>query len=420
MSPPNEVHTSRLHNGLKVITEEIPGSKSTSIGIWVDVGSRDEEKAYHGCSHFLEHLLFKGTKRRSAREISTIIEERGGYLNAFTDRDMTCYHAKVLSGDLPLAVDVLSDMVANPLLKPEDIDTERTVVLSEIDRRDDDPGDLINDLYVETTWGNNEAAHPILGEKKTLDKLDHNTIDAYFLRHYVPNRMVVTAAGHIEHNNLVDVVEKDLSSLKGSSHRERKKPIFNPSRTYVTRSSSQVQVALTSEGTSYSDPERDTLQLISSYLGVGASSKLFQEIREKRGLVYSIFSTNYSLQDSGLFTILAGTLDKSVERLLKIELKEMVQMKKGILQSKLEKIKHKTVGVAVLRSESSESRMIQLGVSTLRRGEPKTLTETIEGIKAVEPESIMAFAEDRFSKDVLSLTTLGLSKETTRKVEALF
>ncbi|MFH0897894.1 MAG: insulinase family protein, partial [Candidatus Bathyarchaeota archaeon] len=128
MSPPNEVYTSRLHNGLKVITEEIPSSKSTSIGIWVDVGSRDEEKAYHGCSHFLEHLLFKGTKRRSAREISTIIEERGGYLNAFTDRDMTCYHAKVLSGDLPLAVDVLSDMVANPLLKPEDIDTERTVV----------------------------------------------------------------------------------------------------------------------------------------------------------------------------------------------------------------------------------------------------------------------------------------------------
>jgi len=420
MSSSNEVCTSRLENGLRVITEEIPESKSTAIGIWINVGSRDEAEQYRGCSHFLEHLLFKGTKRRNAKEISTVIEERGGYLNAFTDRDMTCYHARVLSRDLPLAVDVLSDMVVNPLLRKEDIDMERTVVLSEIDSRDDDPGDLIHDLYFETAWGENEAAHPILGEKKTLDEFDHNAIEDYFDGHYVPNQMVVTAAGHLEHNKLVEAVEKNLSSIKSSSYREREKPVFKPSRHHVSRSLSQVQVALTTEGTSYNDDQRDVLLLISSYLGVGASSKLFQEVREKRGLVYSVFGTNYSLQDSGLFTILAGTQDKFVEKLLEIELKELANIRKGLSMTKLEKVKHKTVGLAILRSESSESRMIQLGVSTLRRGTPKTLAEAITGLNVVDPESIKTFAENSFSKDSLSLTTLGLSKETKEKVDALF
>jgi len=386
----------------------------------VNVGSRDEEERYYGCSHFLEHLLFKGTKRRSAREISTVIEERGGYLNAFTDRDMTCYHARVLSGDLQIAVDVLSDMVLNPLLRQEDIKMERTVVLSEIDSRDDDPGDLIHDLYFETVWGKNPAAHPILGEKEALNELSEKDIRTYFARHYVPSRMVVTAAGRLEHDKLVELIEKSLSSTKNAQENDRKAPVFKPMRDHVLRSSSQVQVALTSEGTPYKDDQRDALQLISSYLGVGASSKLFQEVREKRGLVYSIFSTNYSLQDAGLFTILAGTQDKFVVKLLEIELGELEKMRRGLSTSKLERVKHKTVGLTVLRSESSESRMLQLGMSMLRRGKPKTLSEAIEGLSGVTGESIKKLTEDSFDLDSLSLTTLGLSKETRKKVDGLF
>jgi predicted Zn-dependent peptidase len=232
--------------------------------------------------------------------------------------------------------------------------------------------------------------------------------------------MVVTAAGHLQHNNLVEAVEKNLFSMKKSPTRERKKPAFIPSRTHVPRSSSQVQVALTTEGTPYEDNHRDALQLISSYLGVGASSKLFQEVREKRGLVYSVFSSNYCLHDSGLFTILAGTQDKYVEKLLEIELKELANMRKGLSTNKLENVKHKTIGLAVLRSENSESRMLQLGVSTLRRGTPKTLAEAIEGLNVVDSESIKEYAENSFMKDSLSLTTLGLSKETMKKVDALF
>ncbi len=415
----NELSVSRLTNGVRVITEEIPGSKSAAIGVWVNVGSRDEKKQYHGCSHFLEHLLFKGTKTRSAKEISTLVEERGGYLNAFTDRDMTCYHARVLSGDLPVAVDVLADMITQPLLRPEDVDTERTVVLSEIDSRDDDPGDLINDLYFEVAWGKNEAAHPILGEKEVLAKMRQEDIRGYFQDHYTSSKIVVTAAGNLEPNKLVESLEKKIVLSKGTNASKRRIPDYQPIRRHVSRSSSQVQVALTAKGTAYDDPERDALQLISSYLGLGASSKLFQEVREKRGLVYSIMSMSYSLQDSGLFTILAGTQDKYVEELLRIELSELAHLKKGLSSARLEKIKHKTVGFSVLRSESSESRMIQLGISTLRRGEPKTLTEVIYGLNAVESNVVKKYVEEHFSPDELSLTTLGLSEETAKRVDRL-
>ena len=204
------------------------------------------------------------------------------------------------------------------------------------------------------------------------------------------------------------------------SYNVRETPVFNSIKKYISRKSSQVQVALTIKGTSYTNSQRDVLQLISSYLGVGASSKLFQEIREKRGLAYSIFSSNYSLQDAGLFTVLAGAQDKFVEKLIEVELKELTNMKRGLSANKLEKVKHKTVGLTVLRSENPENRMLQLGVSTLRRGIPKTLTEVIEGINYVSNESIKAFAENNFEKDTMSLTTLGLSKETKRKVDEIF
>jgi predicted Zn-dependent peptidase len=416
-----EVAESRLSNGLRIVSEEIKESSSASIGIWVNVGSRDEVKEYYGCTHFLEHLLFKGTSKRSAKEISKAIEERGGYLNAFTDRDMTCFHAKVLGKDLKLATEILSDMVQNPLLKQEDVEKERTVVLSEIDSRDDDPGDLIHDLYFESAWGENEAAHPILGEKVPLNRLTSDSIRTYFERHYTPSKMIVTGVGALRHEELVAIVEKNLIfNNKNNGAGKREEPLFTPVKQHVPRSTSQVQIALISKGLAYSDPRRDALNLISSYLGVGASSKLFQEIREKYGLVYSIFSTGYSLSDAGVFAILAGTQDKYVEKILRIELRELAALKGNLSERTLQKIKHKTTGLLVLRSESSESRMMQLGVSTIRQGKPKTMEEAIHGINAVESDSMRELAEDMFAIDRLGLTTLGLSESTVKRVDALF
>jgi predicted Zn-dependent peptidase len=416
-----ELAESRLSNGIKIITEEIKESSSASVGIWVNVGSRDEVEEYHGGTHFLEHLLFKGTVKRSAKEISRAIEDRGGYLNAFTDRDMTCFHAKVLGKDLKLALEVLSDMVQNPLLKQDDVEKERTVVLSEIDSRDDDPGDLIHDLYFESAWGENEAAHPILGEKAPLNCLTSDSIRTYFESHYLSQKIIVTGAGALKHEELVAIVEKNVTlNKKYDGVDAREEPSFKPIKRHIQRQTSQVQVALTSKGLAYGDTNRDALNLISSYLGVGASSKLFQEIREKYGLVYSIFSTVYSLNDAGVFAILAGTQDQYVEKILKIELKELDVLKKDLSERILQKIKHKTIGLFVLRSESSESRMMQLGVSTLRQGKPKTLEEIIDNINSVELESMKELAGDLFVVDRLGLTTLGLSESTVKKVDALF
>ncbi len=416
-----EIAESRLSNGLRIVTEEMKESNSTSVGIWVNVGSRDEIMKYHGCTHFLEHLLFKGTSNRNAKEISKSIEERGGYLNAFTDRDMTCFHAKVLKKDLNLALEVLSDIVQNPLLKQEDVEKERTVVLSEIDSRDDDPGDLIHDLYFESIWGENEAAHPILGEMAPLNCLTRDPIRNYFEGHYLPSRMIVTGAGALKHEDFVAIVEKNLIfNKKFNGVKKREKPEFKPVKRHIQRQTSQVQLALTSEGLAYGDPKRDALNLTSSYLGVGASSRLFQEIREKYGLVYSIFSTSYSLSDAGVFAILAGTQDKYVEKILKIELKELRDLKGNLSERVLQKIKHKTTGLFVLHSESSESRMMQLGVSSLRQGKPKTLEEVIEGINSVKLSSIKELAEYIFAIDRLGLTTLGLSESTVKKLDTLF
>jgi predicted Zn-dependent peptidase len=415
-----EVMEGKLSNGIKVYTEEMEGLSSASIGIWVDVGSRDEAPEYRGCSHFLEHLLFKGTEKRTAAEISTIIEARGGYLNAFTDRDMTCFHSKVLRQDIELAVDVLTDIVQRPLLKEEDISKELNVILSEIDNRDDDPGDLIHDLYFETAWGRNKAAHPILGERTTLCSLEKQAIRDYYSTNYVQSRMIVTAAGSIKHDEFMATLEKYLQIDRPPAKSARSKPHYYVKRRHIPRASSQVQVALTTEGLPYLDRGRDALGIINSYLGVGASSKLFQEVREKQGLVYSVFTSNYSLTDSGLFAVIAGTQDKYVEKLLKTVLKELSALQAGMPEKMLEEIKHKTTGLFVLRSESSESRMTQLGVSALRQGRPKTMKAVIDGINSVDAETVRDLGFKTFQKDRLGLTTLGLSKETERKVEGLF
>jgi len=420
MSAQRKIEETRLSNGVRVITESVPELSSVSVGIWVDVGSRDELIHYQGCSHFLEHLLFKGTEKRTAQEISTVIEARGGYLNAFTDKDMTCFHAKVLAQDIELAVDVLSDMIQRPLLKQEDIEKELHVVFSEIDARDDDPGDLIHDLYFETAWGRNTAAHPILGSKKTLQNMDKRSIRNYYLNNYTPDRMIITSVGAISHEKAVDLFESYLKLDRARSNKIRSKPKYKPRKKYVKRASNQVQVAMIAEGLPHGDESRDALTIINSYLGVGASSELFQEVREKQGLAYSIFTTNYSLQDSGLFTILAGTQDKYVEKLLGIEFRELDKIRKELSEKVLEKMKHKSTGLFVIRSENPESRMMNIGVSALRQGYAKTMQEVIDDINQVDIDTVQSIADKMFEGGQLGLTTLGLSRETEKKIRALF
>lgn len=420
MNDPAVVRESKLANGIRVVSEEMRGLKSVSVGIWVNVGSRDESSSELGGSHFLEHLLFKGTKKRSAQQISTAVESRGGYLNAFTDKDMTCFHAKVLKRDLDIAIDVLSDIIQDPLIRQEDVEKELQVILSEIDARDDDPADLIHDLSFETVWGNSSTARPVLGDRKVLSSLTSRTIREYYEGGYHPRRIVVTCAGDVVHESLVEVLEKRLNLSREGQLIDRTVPTFHSQKRHIARKTSQVQVAISSEGLPQSDPNRNGLMILNTYLGVGASSKLFQEVREKRGLVYSIFSNIYSLSDGGLFNIVAGTIDGNVEKLLGTVTTELRRVGKELDASIMEETKHKMIGMMTLRSENTEAKMMQLGVSFLREGKPKTFAEVIEDINRVKGNQVKELAERLLSKDELALTTLGLSDETRKKLEVSY
>lgn len=413
-----ELVNSFTSNGVKVISESVPGSKSVALGFWIDAGSRDESRTVWGCSHFLEHLLFKGTKKRDAKEISNAIESHGGYLNAFTDRDMTCYHAKVVERDMETAIDVLSDLVQNPLLKQEDIEKELHVVLSEIHSRDDDPQDLIHDLYAVTAWGDSGAAHPIIGEEATLVEMTNDQISSYYEGSYTPTNLVVTAAGAVDHTNLMRLVEKYVTFQRETAKRNRKTPIFKPLQSVTERKASQTQLAITLEGQPSESKGKDALNLINSYLGVGASSRLFQEVREKQGLVYSIYTSNMSLRDAGLFNIFAGALEKNLVKVVETSMHEINALHDGSSDFDLSNIKEKTIGFYLLRSDSTDSRMMQLGTSYLRNGRAKSVDEVVEGIMAVSESQIRRIAQT-FEKNKTAITILGASEDTGKKIESI-
>ncbi len=413
-----ELNTSITSNGVKVISEYVPSSKSVALGFWLDAGSRDETRNLWGCSHFLEHLLFKGTKNRDAKEISNAIESRGGYLNAFTDRDMTCYHAKVVERDVVTAVDVLSDIIQYPLLRQKDIEKELHVVLSEIHSRDDDPQDLIHDLYTVTAWGENGAAHPIIGEETTLTAMTSDQISNYYNHFYTPTNLVVTAAGAVDHANLVRLVEQYVTFQRESVKQGREAPLFKSLRSYTERKSSQAHMAITFKGQPSESKDKDPLNLINSYLGVGASSKLFQEVREKQGLVYNIYTSNMSLKDAGLFNVFAGAIEKNLVKVVDTSLREINSLHDGTSDFDLNSIKEKTAGFYLLRSESTDSRMMQLGASYLRNGKIKSIDDVVKGIMDVSESQIQKIAKT-FEKNKIAITILGASEDTRKKIESI-
>jgi predicted Zn-dependent peptidase len=408
-----------LSNGVRVVTESLPGRKSISVGFWVDVGSRDETDEIQGCSHFIEHMLFKGTEHRSSEEISRAIEEKGGYLNAFTDRDFTCFTAQVLDRDIELAIDVISDMLQTPLLRDEDMERERTVVLEEISRRDDSPESLMHDLFVERVWGGNLAAHPVLGTRDTIKSLSRSGMYEYFRQHYTPNRIVVSAAGNVDHERFTEALEKNLNERTSGTSARRVKPKYNRSLGFMERDMSQVQLCLTMEGAAFADRSWYALVILSSYLGEGASSKLFQEVREKRGLVYSISSQNITLKDAGLFAIFAGTSRDNAEEVVSIILRELARVRdENISADELERIIHRVEGELSLQMESSRSRMYGLGVSTLRLGRAQTTEEIIRNIRSVTLNDMGNLCQRILDLGKISTIALGLPKENAEKIES--
>lgn len=413
-----ELRDELLPNGVRLITEHNPASLGLSFGIWVNVGSRDEGAELEGGSHFLEHLLFKGTPTRSAEEISSVIENRGGYLNAFTDRDMTTYIARTRAKDQSIATEVLSDMLLNSVLDSKDVEMERQVILEEIKRVQDDPASLIHELYTENIWRGNRAAHSITGTFETISKMSVESIKDYYQENY--GEIIAVAAGAVDHEKMANDLTSFIQKGLGKSSKKRAKPGHLPGKNIVERDSGQVQLAIAYPGVHYGHDDGAVITILSSYLGVGSSSKLFQEVREKRGLVYSIFAYNQSLEDVGAFVVLAGTSKQKVGEVVDVTLNELEILKQGLAPDVLETVKQKTVGMFILGSESNQRRMHQIGVSTLRLDNPRTVDEIVQLLEAVSEKDIARVATQTFDLNKASLTALGMTESDSEGLEKYF
>jgi predicted Zn-dependent peptidase len=385
-----------LPSGLRVVSERLPGVRSAAIGVWVGVGSRDESPTLHGCSHFLEHLLFKGTEQRSALDISVELDAVGGEFNAFTAKEYTCFHARVLDEDLPLAVDVLGDMVTASVLSPDDVEAERDVILDEIAMHDDDPDDVVHNLFAQQAWGDTPLGRPIAGTEESIAALTRAQVHRFYRRHYTPPNVVVSAAGNVDHDRLVARVQEAFGRnrwLDGAADPvpprggARKRVV--PGRISATRPFEQVNVVLGMEGLTRDDPQRFALGVLNTALGGGTSSRLFQEVRERRGLAYSVFSFASHHADSGLVGVSVGCLPSKLDEVLDVVRGELAAVAAGgITEDELVRGKGQLRGGLVLGLEDSGSRMSRIGKAELVHDRLLTIDEVLQRIDAVTLDEV--------------------------------
>lgn len=402
-------HKDVLDNGVTIVSEEIPTVHSVAIGFWVRTGSRFEEPAEAGISHLIEHLLFKGTKKRSAKQIAEAIESVGGQLNAFTSKEYTCYYARVLDEYLPLAIDVLTDMLYSSLFKDEDLAREKKVVEEEIRMYEDTPDDIIHDFFSQTVWGGHPLGRPVIGTRDSLERITREDILSFFKRHYCPSNLVVSLAGHVKHQDALSLLEPVLGELPaGRCENQILPPSPRAALKSFYRDLEQVQICLGVPGVSLHDSRIYTLQVLNSILGGGASSYLFQRIREEHGLVYSVFSYFLSYIDSGLFIVYAGTNPANCQEVLDLtwdEVNKIIDI--GVSDDELNRAKKQIKGSLLLASESVLHRMHRLGKSELVYNRFVTSEEILQKIAGVTVDDVQSLAMELFDPDRLTVTVLG-------------
>jgi predicted Zn-dependent peptidase len=394
------VTRSVLPNGVRLVTEAMPGVRSASVGIWVPVGSRDESPALAGTSHFLEHLLFKGTETRSALDIAAAMDAVGGEFNAFTEKEHTCFYATVLDRDLPLAVDVVSDVVLHATVQARDVEVERSVVLEEIAMRDDDPTDLVHDEFSLALHGDTPIGRPILGSVESITALTRRQVHGYYSRRYAAGSMVVAVAGNVEHAEVLRQVRRAFRNEDGPGAPVRSRP-EQPTRApvrsvhVVEDDTEQANLVLGCYGLSRHDERRFALGVLSAAIGGGSSSRLFQKIREERGLAYSVYSFTAGYSDTGSFGVYAGCQPGKAEEVLGLMVSELDAVAEGRLDDpEIQRGKGQMRGGLVLGLEDSSSRMTRIGKSELVYGDVLGLDQLLERVDAVTPADVAAVAEE--------------------------
>jgi predicted Zn-dependent peptidase len=411
-----------LDNGIRIVSHEMPEHRSVSLGIWVESGSRHEAEPQNGISHFIEHLLFKGTERRSAAQIAEEMDAVGGVINAFTSKEHTCYYAKVLDENLPLAIDLLTDIFLHSTFDAEEIERERSVILQEISQSEDTPDDYVHDLFSLDFFRTHPIGRPICGRQETVSGFQREDFLKFFKSRYRPRRVLVSAAGNFRHDGLVSDIAARLGSVTDALDGEQ--ALHLEGETVPTMGSGvfshvkpleQVHLCLGVAGIHQAHPKRYVAYVLNTLLGGGMSSRLFQEIREKRGKAYSVYSFSTSYKDIGYLGVYAGTSVDSTEEVVELILKELQKLAAGeITEEELRRTQGQLVGSMILGLESTDSWMSHVARNEIYFGKTVTTEEICQRIRAVSRDEVVDLADALFRSDGMTLTLLGDFKENFR------
>ncbi|MCF8474547.1 MAG: insulinase family protein [Emcibacter sp.] len=396
-----------LRNGLRIVTDVMSHIETATVGVWTDVGSRHETAAQNGLSHMLEHMAFKGTKRRSARDIAEVIEDVGGYLNAYTSREHTTYYARLLRDDVSLGLDVLADILQNSTFDKNELERERGVIIQEIGQANDTPDDIVFDYFQEAAFPKQSVGRPILGTVDLVNSFSQTELSGYMADHYRAEQMVVVASGNFDAEHFIAEVEQKFSTLGHARSIKNETAVYSGGIELEERDLDQVNLLIGFDGISYDDPDFYAAQVMSSILGGGMSSRLFQEVRENRGLVYSIYSFMQSYVDGGSFAIHAGTGETQVRELIPVIADEMYKLSHSITAQELNRARTQMKAGLMMSMESTTSRMEQLGRQMMIFGRVVPHSEIIDNIDKVDDVAIMRYMDRMLNNNRLSLAAVG-------------
>lgn len=401
-----------LINGVPVVMESLKNMRSVVIGIWVRVGSRNEQPEQNGISHFLEHMFFKGTKRRTAKDIALETDSLGGELNAFTSRETTTFYVKVLDEFIEKGLDLLSDIFMNSVFPDEDIEKEKKIIKEEIKMVEDTPDDYIHDLFNQTIWGHSGIGQSVLGRRETIKMFTRDNLMAHIKKYYGTRDIVISCAGNFDHEHLLALLNKNLGHLRRGSEPERgDPPDFHSTLRIISKELSEAHLCLGFKGIHQSSKERYSLFTLNTILGAGVSSRLFQEIREKRGLAYAIYSFIASYSDTGLWGIYAGVSRKRVREVIDLALKEMYHLSDTITEGELQRAKNQLKGNIILGLESTSSRMNNIARQEIYHGKYFSPREIMDEIDAITLHQVRDLASRVVRRDMLALTVYGPVQE---------
>ena len=411
-SPARSIRKTTLANGMLVLTESMPHMRSVAMGVWVGTGSRDESKQENGLSHFVEHMVFKGTTSRSAKAIARETDAIGGNLDAFTGKETVCFNVKVLDQNVPAAMDILADLVLNPVFAPDDITREQSVILEEIKMDEDNPDYLVHEIHTANFWKNDPLARSILGTAKTVSSFDEPAVRGFHTARFAPHNLIFSAAGNLQHEEMIALVTKHFAALSPSS--EDKLVRFPPPRAtpHITlknkRSLEQVQLCLGVPAPPVDSPDRYALYLLNTVLGGGMSSRLFQTVREEAGLAYSIYSELSPYRDTGALSVYAGTSIEKTPEMIRLVMQEFRKLKEEpVAEDELTRIKDQSKGNIILGLESSAARMSNLARQQMYYGRFATTDEIVADVDRVTTGDLQRVANDLLQPERISLTLLG-------------